>query len=242
MESKIIRAEPLYLQAYNQLKKDIIEGNLKSGQRLTDQQLAEWLGISRTPVREAARILCREGLLVNDNGIVYVYTPTLEDIAQVYVLRASLESTAASIVAVKVNKNKITNKLEDIIRNSITASVNNDHVALQKLNREFHKHIIYFSEMHILEEFYEPLDTKMAIFRTRTLKETLSRRISIEEHENLLHFITKGDVLSCKRVAEKHILSAGKRAIEVYVEQEGLTISNDLLKTLHYIDFCLESQ
>ncbi|QNB47187.1 FCD domain-containing protein [Thermanaerosceptrum fracticalcis] len=242
MESKIIRAEPLYLQAYNQLKKDITEGNLKSGQRLTDQQLAEWLGISRTPVREAARILCREGLLLYDNGSVSVYTPTLEDIAQVYVLRASLESTAASIVAVKVNKNTITNKLEEIIKDSITASSKNDYVALQKLNREFHRLIIYSSEMQILGEFYEPLDTKMAIFRSRTLKENLPRRISIEEHESLLNFIIKGDVLSCKRAAEKHILSAGKRAIEVYVEQEGLKISNDLLKTLNYIDFCLESQ
>jgi DNA-binding GntR family transcriptional regulator len=238
--SKILKAEPLYLQAYNQLKNDIVEGNLKSGERLTDQQLAEWLGISRTPVREAARILCREGLLISENGVVTVYKPTLEDISQVYLLRASVESLATSVIAIKENKKEIVKILENITEKSIDASGSNDYKNVQELNRQFHNSIIEASKLEILKEIYEPLDAKMKIFRSVTLKKNLHRKISIEEHKQLIKYILEGDVLSCKAIAEKHILTAGKRAIKVFAEMEGFENSSYINQIIKYIDAHLE--
>jgi len=241
MTGKIIKAEPLYLQAYYQLKNDITDGKLKPGERLTDQQLAEWLGISRTPVREAARILCREGLLLSESGVVTVYKPTLEDISQVYILRASAESLASSIIAIRDNKVEIVNKLGKIIDKSIGASQKNNIRLVQEFNSEFHTSLIRFSGLDILIQIYEPLDVKMKIFRSFSLKKVLHRTISIEEHKQLLGYIIKGDILSCKSLVERHILSAGKRAIHEYAKMEGLDDSNFILETNRYIDAILGS-
>ena len=239
MTGKLIKAEPLYLQAYYQLKDDITEGDLKPGERLTDQQLAEWLGISRTPVREAARILCSEGLLKSENGIVTVYKPSLEDICQVYFIRASAESLAASFVAIKDNKNEIVSKIEKIIDKSVKASKENEVRIIQELNREFHTSLINFSGLDILKQIYEPLDVKMKIFRSFSLKKDYNRTISIKEHSELLEYIIKGDVLSCKLVLESHILTAGKRAMQEYAKLEGLDNSDFIVQTDKYIEAIL---
>ncbi|MFZ7103099.1 MAG: GntR family transcriptional regulator [Peptococcaceae bacterium] len=240
MSGKLIKAEPLYLQAYYQLKDDITEGNLKPGQRLTDQQLAEWLGISRTPVREAARILCSEGLLKSDSGVVTVYKPSLEDIYQVYFIRASSESLAASVIAIKENKKEIADNLEKIIARSVTAFQENDIRLIQELNREFHNSLINFSGLDILKQIYEPLDVKMKIFRSFSLKKDYHRTISIKEHQELTEYIIKGDVVPCKFIIERHILTAGKRAMQEYAKMEGLDNSDVIVQTNKYIDAILE--
>ncbi|MEL7567323.1 MAG: GntR family transcriptional regulator [Dehalobacterium sp.] len=234
-----LKNEPLYLQAYYQLKNDITEGNLKPGERLTDQQLAEWLGISRTPVREAARILCSEGLLISENGVVTVYKPSLEDICQVYFIRASAESLAASIIAIKDNKNEIVSHLEKIIDKSISASEENNIRVIQDLNREFHSSLINYSGLDILKQIYEPLDIKMKVFRSFSLKKDFHREISLKEHKELIEYIVKGDVVSCKFILERHILTAGKRAMQEYAKMENSGNSNFIAQTDKYINAIL---
>lgn len=94
------KTEPLYNSAYLQIKKDIMTGRYQPGKRLTDKELADQLGISRTPIREALKQLIKEGLLSNEhNKGVSVFSPTLQDIAEIYVLRSSLEGIAAAICA-----------------------------------------------------------------------------------------------------------------------------------------------
>jgi DNA-binding GntR family transcriptional regulator len=222
MAGKLVKSEPLYLQAYFQLKNDITEGNLKPGRRLTDQQLAEWLGISRTPVREAARMLCSEGLLISENGVVTVYKPSLEDIHQVYFIRASCESLAASIVAIKENKAEIVSHLEEIIDKSFKASNKNNIKLIQELNRDFHSSLINFSGLDLLKQIYEPLDVKMKIFRSFSLKKDYHRTISIKEHRELLEYINDGDAVSSKIILERHILTAAKRLMQEYAKMENI--------------------
>lgn len=233
-----LKNEPLYLQAYGQLKNDITEGNLKPGQRLTDQQLADWLGISRTPVREAARILSSQGLLICENGVVRVYKPSLEDIFQVYLIRASTESLAASILAIKDNKNDIVTHLETIIEKSVSASNDNNRL-IQDANKEFHSALIDFSGLDILKQIYEPLNVKMEVYRSFSLKKDCHREISIREHKELIDYIIKGDIVSCKFILERHILTAGKRAMEEYAKIEDLGSDDFIIKTSIYIDTLL---
>lgn len=219
MTSKLVKASPLYLQAYNQLKGDIISNVLKPGERLTDQQLADWLGISRTPVREAARILCREGLLNSENGVITVYKPNLTDICQVYLLRASTESLAISIIASKPDRHKLTSVMEKIVIDSHTKDKDNIS-KLQELNTKFHDFIVSNSGLALLEEVCITLNAKMQIFRNISLNKNRNREISIEEHQKITELVVAGDVLNSKHLMERHILSAGKRAINNFQESE----------------------
>lgn len=212
MVSKLVKATPLYLQAYHKLKEDIISNALEHGKRLTDQQLADWLGISRTPVREAVRILCQEGLLNNENGVVTVYKPNLEDICQVYLLRASLEGLAVSIIASKPNRHKLALVMEKIATDSEKLN-KDDSLKLKEMNTKFHDYIVHSSGLSHLKEVCGTLRTKMEIFRNTSLQKDMHRKISIEEHKILTQYVKNGDVFSSRNLMERHILTAGKRAI-----------------------------
>lgn len=242
MADKLQKLDPLYIQAYHQLKNDLTNGTLKPGERLTDQQLADLLGISRTPVREAVRILCREGLLMCGGGGVTVYKPTIKDVCEVFLLRSSMESLAVSTIALNSNRKEIvTSNLQPIVQQSNTASENKDFTSLQQLNTDFHRALIDFSGLEVLKEAYAPLDSKMKIFRffPFSLKKDLHRKISIKEHAFILDTILEGNVLTCKLYVKKHVLSAAKRVIAEFLLIEGAESSEITEATINYIDLHL---
>lgn len=93
-------AQPSAINAYEQLRRWIVEGRLRPGEHLVEQRIAEELTLSRTPVREALRMLQSEGLvLFEPNRGARVRSLTVADIADLYELRARLESMAAELAA-----------------------------------------------------------------------------------------------------------------------------------------------
>ena len=106
--------KPLRDVVFENLREAILEGKLKPGQRLMEVQLAEQLGVSRTPVREAIRKLELEGLVVMlPRKGAYVANMSLKDIMDVLEVRASLEGLAAYLAAERISDEDI-KKLKDI--------------------------------------------------------------------------------------------------------------------------------
>ena len=104
--------KPLRDVVFENLRGAIVEGRLKPGERLMEVQLAEQLGVSRTPVREAIRKLELEGLVVMlPRKGAYVANMSLKDLIDVLEIRASLEGLAASLAAERITDEDI-KKLE----------------------------------------------------------------------------------------------------------------------------------
>lgn len=131
--------KPLRDVVFENLREAIVEGRLKPGQRLMEVQLAEQLGVSRTPVREAIRKLELEGLVVMlPRKGAYVANMSLKDLKDVLEIRASLEGLAASLAAERISDEDI-KKLEFIIE-EFNDSINESNVeALLKKDVEFHE-------------------------------------------------------------------------------------------------------
>ena len=111
--------KPLRDVVFENLREAIVEGRLKPGQRLMEVQLAEQLGVSRTPVREAIRKLELEGLVVMlPRKGAYVANMSLKDLKDVLEIRASLEGLAASLAAERISDEDI-KKLEFIIEEPV---------------------------------------------------------------------------------------------------------------------------
>jgi GntR family transcriptional regulator of vanillate catabolism len=92
--------EPIDTELAERIRKDIILGNYKEGERLSEAQLCDTYKVSRTPVRLALRLLDREGIIRRCEGRGYlVQSPTVEDILQAVVVRGHLESLAARLMA-----------------------------------------------------------------------------------------------------------------------------------------------
>ncbi|MCW1969529.1 MAG: GntR family transcriptional regulator [Anaerolineae bacterium] len=91
-------------QAYLQLRSDIVHGVLRPNERLIEEEIAERLQISRTPIRESFKRLAAEGLIVNRRRGWLVYEHTLDEIRQIYETRMALEGYAASLAAERASE------------------------------------------------------------------------------------------------------------------------------------------
>jgi DNA-binding GntR family transcriptional regulator len=112
-DSKLTVAPPLAEQAYRALRDEITSGSLKPGQRLTERSLAEYLGVSPTPVREALRRLEQERLIDRgDTRTITVADPSADRLYELTVVEVALRGAAARLAAERATEAE----LEEIVR------------------------------------------------------------------------------------------------------------------------------
>src|ERR1700761_656105 len=136
--SSVVQATPLHIQVYDHIWRALMVGELPPGTRLKDGIWAERLGVSRTPVREAFRKLMQDGALDPLDSVgfcVHAFTP--EEITGLYACRAALEALVAEEAAALRN-DELVAKLTANTTDAETALEQDDVVALQRLNGEFH--------------------------------------------------------------------------------------------------------
>lgn len=124
------------------LRHDIQEGNLRAGDWLRQERVAQHLGVSQIPVREALKQLVAEGLVehVPFRG-VRVIQFTIEDIEDLYAARATLEGRAARMAAERIGKDELS-ELEGLHRRMVQCETPQDLREYRELNRRFHKQVI----------------------------------------------------------------------------------------------------
>ncbi|AEG61679.1 GntR family transcriptional regulator [Desulforamulus ruminis] len=192
-------------KVYKRLRQAIVEGRLKPGERLIERKFAQLLGVSRTPVREAIRILESEGLVVNlprVGAVVAQVTDT--EVMEVYRIRAVLEGLAARMAAEKIKPeemNALTGRLEAIEQLALKKRLGE----LEGVHLEFHK-VIYQAacsprlyEMIISLIDYITRYTRVGYCHPGRLEE------ATREHRQLLEAIKRKDGVLAERVAREHI-------------------------------------
>ena len=133
--------KPLRDVVFENLRTAILEGDLKAGQRLMEVQLAEQLGVSRTPIREAIRKLELEGLVVMlPRKGAYVANMSFKDLIDVLEIRSSLEGLAASLAAERLREEDISD-LERVAKEFEKSVREADIDNVLKKDVEFHEKI-----------------------------------------------------------------------------------------------------
>lgn len=137
---------PLRLSVVEALRDAISSGALKPGQRIVEQDIAEELGVSRLPVREALRQLEYEGLLelIPHKGAV-VATVSERDIRELFSLRDALETLAAGLVAQRASPGEV-NQLQSIVDQMREQSERRDFERLFEIDTEFHTLLCTYSQ------------------------------------------------------------------------------------------------
>lgn len=129
--------------AYRGIRKAIISGDLRSGERVSESALAERLGVSRTPVREALNRLRNEGLIVLERYRKgYVANFTADDLREIFRLRATLEGEAAREAALRIGDEDLARleSLQDEMERFYQALGYSGSIeTFDRLNREFHR-------------------------------------------------------------------------------------------------------
>ncbi|NLO88803.1 MAG: GntR family transcriptional regulator [Clostridia bacterium] len=211
---KIDEYKPLRDIVFEALREAIIDGTLKPGERLMELQLAEELGVSRTPIREAIRKLELEGLVVMiPRKGAYVAGISIKDIADVFEIRAALESLAAGLAAQRITEPEI-EELYRCLEKVAEASKEGDFEKVVQSDTELHDLIYRASRNSHLVQLINRLREQIQRFRSTTLSYPGRIQQTLSEHENLVRAISRGDSALARALAQEHIENAENSMME----------------------------
>ena len=226
------RLQPVNLESYKPLRElvldaireAIINGTLKPRERLMEIQLAEELGVSRTPVREALRKLELEGFIVMvPRKGAYVADISFKDIADVFEIRAALEALAAGLAAERITGEEL-EEMERLVAEKAEAIANQDMEKLIKVDTMFHEAIYKASRNQRLTSIISNLREQIQRYRTTSLAYPGRMQRSLEEHRSIVEAIQSRDSQIAQQVAREHIENAENSIIEA-IKKDGLPLS-----------------
>jgi DNA-binding GntR family transcriptional regulator len=196
---------PLREEAYQVIKKMILKGHFKPGERLSENQLSKTLGVSRTPIRESIRRLAAEDLVyLSAKGSARISELTRKDIDEICEIRCVLESFAAEKAASLITDVEI-ESLKKLLRESKRCFTNKDISKMAKINTKFHSVIYQASKNKRLFKLIDILCTNIIRHRELIL-ETGGMRSSIEGHKEMLNALMKRDGKAAKESTHNHIV------------------------------------
>jgi DNA-binding GntR family transcriptional regulator len=206
---EIRRTQSLTSLVQDEIERLILSGQIKAGERLNENALAARLGVSRGPVREAARGLEKAGLVrVVVNRGSFVREISVDEAAELYDLRAGLFGMACRRVAERRSVEQ-RDVLTELVARMDKAQRRRDAAAYYPLNLEFHQTLLHFAASPRLETMYAALVKEAHLFRRQALSRPPNMRESNAEHRALVVAIAAGRAAESRRLGEQHVL-AGK--------------------------------
>lgn len=198
----------------DELERMILTGELQSGERLNEQALAARLGVSRGPVREAARTLERDGLVTSIvNHGVFVRQISVEEAVELYELRAVIVGYASGCLAEKATEDEIA-ELLDLVDRMDQFAAEPDAEAYFDVNLHFHDRIMEMSGRRRSVELYLSLVKEAHLFRRRSLMSQDSMQKSNAEHRRIVDAIVAGDPEAARIAAEQHHMNGKRRWLD----------------------------
>lgn len=191
-----------------ELRRLILSGELRPGERLIEERLTEQFGVSRPPLREALRILQRDGLIRTVPRRGSVVTPlTAEDVREIYSLRWALERLAIEL-AVPVRDDATLRPLRDALEVMTAAAMSDNPEALVEANWEFHLALCGMPRHRRLMHAYESLTLQLRLCMAMNLRSRKEMYGDPEEtvtrHRELLELIEAGDSRAILKRLEHH--------------------------------------
>jgi DNA-binding GntR family transcriptional regulator len=211
---KLDNYKPLREIVFEHLREAIISGNLRPGERLMELQLAEEMGVSRTPVREAIRKLELEGLviMVARRG-AYVSDLSIRDIAETFEIRAALESMAAGLAAQRITPDEL-EQLERALVKIGESIEKNSMEEIIRSDEEFHAILFCASRNQRLSQIVSNLREQIARFRATSLSTPGRFKAVFQEHKNIVEAISERDSTLAQNLAKEHIENAEHSLME----------------------------
>lgn len=199
---------PLRELVFKVLKEAIITEELKPGERLMEVKLAEDMGVSRTPVREAIRKLELEGLVVMvPRKGAYVADISVKDAAEVFEIRWALEGLAASLASQRITDMEI-KELEKVLEDIQEAAKTSNTEMIIKKDSEFHNILFNSTKNERLAQIINNLKQQIYRFRVESFRNPERFKKTIQEHKAIIDAIKERDADKAEKITKNHIKKA----------------------------------
>lgn len=211
MKRKVIeRHQTLREKILENIRDAILKGTLKAGERVSEPDLAERYGISRTPIREAFRQLESEGYLtvVPRKGAV-VTALSERDVSEFYEIKSMLEGYAAQLAASKLTDREI-DRLTAINNRLSSLASDGDVKTFFRVHNEFHELFIRASGNNKLLELIQQMLKKFNRLRIASLSLPGRMEISVQEHEKIIEAFRARDGVQANSLVQKNAAYGGQ--------------------------------
>ncbi|WP_236792142.1 GntR family transcriptional regulator [Amycolatopsis sp. GM8] len=202
-------------KSLEQIRSMVISGELLPGEKVQQSALAERLGVSRIPVREALSKLHSEGVLDHRPNTGYTVARfNSEDLSEIYLMRRLLETVllkSADLAQVDLRT------LQDLHKKMMTAAKNHNPDEFQHWNKKFHFEIFTASPLQVVLQELERLWYMSGFYRSMYLYEPETTSITIQEHQGIIEAVKAGDVKALIKRSDAH----RSRAERIVVQRLG---------------------
>jgi DNA-binding GntR family transcriptional regulator len=195
----------LHDEITNQLRDMIVEGGLKPGQKVPEPELCQRFGVSRTPLREALKVLAAEGilqLLPNRGAVVAKITD--EEIEQIFPIMGALEALAGELACERMTVEDL-EKLRRLHKAMIGHYRRSEWLSYSKLNRAIHEAVFAAAGNPSLSALYQQLIIRIHAIRFVAKKSPARWRQAVDEHEEMMEALERRDARKLARVMKVHL-------------------------------------
>lgn len=192
-------------RVFRQIENDIISGKYKLGDSLTEKELSDQMGVSRTPVREAFRQLELEGLVqsIPNKGVI-VTGIAQQDIEDIYSIKIAIEGLAARLAAERISAQDLAD-LEEIVDLMEFYVGKNDIQRLLQLDSRFHEIIFMASKNRPLMLMLTNFHNYVQRARNESLATPGRAKNTLAEHKLILEAIKNGDPNKAEELTKLHV-------------------------------------
>ena len=215
----------LHEQAAHRLRQMLVENRIPPGAKLNERELSEVLNVSRTPLREAIKMLAAEGLveLLPNRGAIAVEL-TEADVLNTFEVMAGLEAQSGELAALRVTDDEL-QEIKAMHYDMLAAYTRRDLPAYYRLNSAIHSAINTAAKNPVLTATYKQVNTRLQALRFRSNQDGDKWKAAVKEHEQMINALSARDPVAMRTVLMSHLIN--KR--DVVIEQiRAATINTSL--------------
>jgi DNA-binding GntR family transcriptional regulator len=220
MTAEIIQILPvarasLHEQVAQRLRQMLVEGRIPPGAKLNERELSKVLSVSRTPLREAIKMLAAEGLveLLPNRGAIAVEL-TEEDVLNTFEVMAGLEAQSGELAAQRITDAEL-DEIKALHFEMLAAYTRHDLPAYYRLNSAIHRAINAAAKNPVLTSTYNQVNARLQALRFRSNQDGEKWKSAVKEHELMIDALSAHDAVAMRAVLASHL--ANKR--DVVIEQ-----------------------
>ncbi len=213
-ESKLesVQVRTLGEEAADKIRRAIASGHLPAGTRLVETELAEELGLSRSPLREAFVLLEKEGLIVRlPRRGAFVRGLSRRETEEIYSIRTALESFAIRRVVERLTPDRA-DQLRTLIERLREAATADDLEGFAQADAALHEYLIDAADHLLLKQLFSGLQTRMLQYMTEASRSRPLPDIA-RDHEELIEAVLSGDPEQAETAMKGHVSASAARLL-----------------------------
>jgi len=209
----LLQSSSLTTVVQQEIERAILVGEYAPGAKLTEAALADKLGVSRGPIREAFRMLEEAGMLrFEKNRGVFVRDIPIDEAIEIFDLRAAMDELVGRQLAERITTAQLkeVKALVDAMEKAVKAADTREY---HLLNLTFHDRLVEMAGNRKLTSIYRKLIKELSLFRRLNLADGWLMPVSANEHRQILKAISSGDAQAAGRAMFDHVMESKERTI-----------------------------